>query len=333
MRNDRARRIAAVVLIAALALTGCAGAKPDGPSTDNRKPQKVRLAYLRIGSDLPYFVGVSKGIFSKHGLEIDGQRIADSNLAMQAVIDGQVDATDIIGSAVVFQEAVKRPGTFNVYSASAAGPNSNIHQLIARKGSGVSAIRHLAGKRLAVFPGTQMRVYVQLVLDRELGAARAAKVELVPLPPPQQVQAMRDGQVDAVLALEPTGTELVVGSLGDRIASNVLYEYVSKPMPFVTAFGVIRTDWAAQNPSSAEALVAAYREIMTLIAQRPDEARAVLVSDLGVDPAVARQVSLYEYTVVPGLPTAALEASAKLMVEKGVLERAPELRQFLFSPK
>ena len=330
--NRFQKRLGSSFLVVASVLCSCDSNrdKPARPQPTTARPI-VRLAYLKIGSDLPYFVGASKMIFAKHGLEVRGVRLGDSNQVVEALLSGQIDAADITGSSVVLAEAVRKPGAFKVFMASMAGANSNIHQLIARKDTGIESIRDLAGRRLAVFPGSQMRAYVQLVLRHFLEPPQIANVVLVPLTPPQQIQAMRDGQVDAVLALEPTGTEIVSARLGKRIGNNVLFEYVSKPEPFLTAYGLLGTAWASKNPAAARALVEAYGEITAYIADHPGDARQVLAVELGVDAEVARETSLYEYLVVPALTPTAVAASVKVMVDAGVLERAPDLGSFLYA--
>lgn len=320
------RRISASFVLTLIALTnlGCQG---DNASR-SAAPTVVRIAHLRIGSDLPYYVGVSKGIFSKHGLDVEGQRFGDSNQVIQAVVEGRTDATDVIGSLVVLQEALRSPGVFQIHVASAAGPGQDIHQLIARTDAKISGISGLVGRKLGVFPGSQMRMYAQLVLSKYLDRPSLDSVELVPLSPPQQIDAIRSGQIDAVLTLEPTGTELVLSGLGYRVASNLLYEEISKPDPFVTAFGLIRNGWARDHPEAARSLVAAYREIASMIANPGADVRAILVSDLGVSEQVAGQASLYQYLVPP--PMSVIEASTRLLVEKKVLPQAPDLSSLIY---
>lgn len=324
-----------LLVLAAISCSGNDGKPPEpGAETGVVEPiHHVRLGYLRIGSDLPFFVGTEAGIFLKHGIEVESHRFPDSNAAAEAILHGQVDATDIIGSAVVLKDAVDHPESFTIFMMSAATESTNIHQLIARKGSGIKSIGDLPGRKLAVFPGTQMRVYAGLFLAEHLKESDRDSVELVPLSPPQQVDAIENGSVDAVLSLEPTGTTLTTLGLGDLVASNVLYENISKPEPFVTAFGIIRAEWIEDNPDAATALVRAYADISQFIAERPDEARQVMARALNLDEAVGANVSLYEYQVVPNFNKNALSETVRLMVESGVLSQEPDIAALIFPGK
>lgn len=315
---------------AALLFQACAPQDNGTPPPGQTDLTPVRIGYLRIGSDLPFFVGEELGIFEAHGLDVEGVRLGTSNLAKDALFSGAVDATDIIGSSVVFDGALEDPDLFQVFMAAAATGDANIHQLVVRPGAGINDPSDLRGKRLAVFPGSQMRVYARLFLSEYLPQELIDTVELVPLAPPQQRDALADGQVDAVLALEPTGTLLRADSLGTLLLGNVLYESISRPRPFVTSFATIRSDWAARNPAAANALVAAYREISQIIRDRPAEVKQILARRLEIDPAVASEVSLYDYPVTDEIDLADIRATAQLMVAHDALPSVPDLRRLIY---
>jgi len=280
---------------------------------------------------MPFFVGRDAGIFKKHGLNVVENRFSDSNQVSDALVKGSIDATDVIGSAVVLKDAASHPGETKVFLAAAAGPASDIHQVIVPANSRILRVADLAGKRLAVFPGTQMRVYAQLFLSKFMKPKQLASVTLVPLTPPQQVQAFKEGQVDGVLTLEPTGTELVVLDGGRKIAGNVLYENVSRPVPFVTSFGVLRSEWAQKSPATATALIEAYREIAEFIRTKPDEARRIAAQALSLTPQVAEKASIYDYVVTPDIDASAVNYMIDLMVREKVLERDIPANSLLYA--
>lgn len=320
------------VAIAGLAWALSACQRDERPRTvEADAPITIRLGYLRIGSDLPFFVGQERGIFAKHGLTVVPVRLGDSNLAMEALKNGSIDATDLIGSSVVASTVLERPDLLWIFTLSEATGETNIHRLISRRGSGVTRVADLPGRRLAVFPGSQMRAYVRLFLTKHLAPADVGRVELVPLTPPQQVQAVRDGSVDAVLTLEPTGSQLVVESLGTAIMHNVLYENISKPQPFVTAFGTIRREWANANPGGAAALVSAYQEIADLIQREPGLAREIMAKSLELDSAVVAQTAVYNYRVAPALDSAVVRSTFQLMIQEGVLTALPASASLIVS--
>jgi NitT/TauT family transport system substrate-binding protein len=300
-------------------------------ATDPAAQHVVNLGYLRIGSDLPFFVGRETGIFAKHGLKITEHRLADSNQVSDALVKGEIDASDVIGSAVVLKDATKNPGSIKAFLVAAAGPQSNIHQLVVTPASGIQSYKDLAGKRLGLFPGTQMRVYTQLFLGKFLTPAQLASIKLVPLTPPQQVQAFKEDQIEAVLTLEPTGTELVEKHGARRIGSNVLFENISKPTPFVTSFGVIRSDWAQKNPAAAAALIDAYREVAKYISTKPEESKAIMARALNLDPALAAKTSIYDYKVVPDVDVPAVDYTIDLMLKEKALDQDIEAQNLLYA--
>ena len=323
------KRSRIIVIGAALLLVAFAAIWFGLDRSRNREPATIRIGVLRIGSSLSYFVANESKLFDKHGVRVEMVRLGDSNLAMEAILKGEVDATDVIGSAVVAEAAQRDPNAFFVHLASAATERTNIHQLIVRKDLRIDSISGLVGRKLGVFPGSQMRAYVRMFLAKHLDAASIEKVELVPLQPPQQIDAMEARRIDAVLALEPTGTQLISTGAGTLLKQNVLFEELSKPDPFVTAFGIVRKAWAKDNPETVRRLLAAYEEAANIIRARPDVARGVMAREFKLSPDVEAKVSLYEYYVGPGIDPRLVRQTFDLMTRAGVLTSPPEAQALI----
>lgn len=289
----------------------------------------VRVAYLRIGSDLPFFVGASFNVFEAHGLDVEGVRLGSSDQVREALLSGAVNATDITGSQVILRAALQEPERIRVFMLSAATEDARIHKLLARADSDVESVTDLVGKRLAVFPGSQMRSYVSLALGAILSPEQLSTIELVPLSPPQQRQAMQQGDVDAALTLEPTGTQLLHSGNARLLIDNVLFELVSKPRSFVTAFAALDWEWAQQQPREALALVQAYREVADIIAREPDRARLALADSTGLTSEVAGEAGVYDYVVVPDIDEEVVAYTAELMVTNSLLEELPSVAGLL----
>lgn len=281
----------------------------------NKDEDTVKLGYLRIGSDLPLFVADSMNLFEKHGLEVELVRFGNSNQVIEAFGNGDISVTDIIGSSVVMKYAETKKD-FKIFMISEANSKTNIHQLVVSSGSKVGSVNELVGKKLAIFPGSQMRVYVKLFLKKYLDEEEINQIELVPLSPPQQLEAMRLGQIDAALTLEPTGTSMNQEEIGTTILNNVLYESITKPRPFVTALAIMNNNL---DERKKQALISAYSEASYLIDNNPNLARKIMANWLNLDSSIVQKISLYKYPVGREIDLGNIELTEQIMYQNGLL--------------
>ena len=131
----------ATTLLCALALSGAASAQ---------ERVKVRFGILTTASQAAFYVGTKKGIFAKHGFDVEIQSLATGVQANQALAAGQVDWSGGGVESTVVAWANKLP--FKAYSMYASGGDS--YGILVRNDANIKSPIDLKGKRVAVPQGT-----------------------------------------------------------------------------------------------------------------------------------------------------------------------------------
>lgn len=169
---------------------------------------------------LPMFIGVEKGFFKKHGVDVRLKVVNTGTDMVNAMQKREVQAGDM--SVTTFLKARHGGDPFRVIGIIMSdGTRSNADEplaIVARKGSGIRPgnIEDLKGKRVGLARAQTSDEYLKMVLAR-----RGMKYEDVTIDnimaPPALVPALKEGKVDAVVSWEPFNT-LVLESVPESYA-------------------------------------------------------------------------------------------------------------------
>lgn len=183
--------------------------------------------------------------------------------------------------------------------------------------SPIKTLADLRNKRIGTFPGTQMVVFLKLILGRFFDANK--EVQIIELKPQLQPQALETGQVDAVFCLEPTGTLLEARGIGRSVSINPLYEYIQQPFP--TAVGIVSTRLAREQPMVVSKIQAALRSAHEYIKTNQSEAALTVPKYAPIDKDLAPRISLYDYWSIDAIDRSAVQRLADLYSDNGVLTK------------
>ena len=188
---------ARALLVCALALSGAAAA------------QQLPVVDVVIGNNfghLPMFVGVEKGFFQKHGVDVHLKVVNTGSDMVAAMQKREVRIGDM--SVTTFLKARHGGDPFRVIGIiQNDATRSNADEplaIVARKDSGIrpGSIEDLKGKRVGLAQAQTSDEYFKMVLSR-----RGMKYEDVTIvnimAPPALAPALKDGKVDAVVSWEP----------------------------------------------------------------------------------------------------------------------------------
>ncbi len=181
-------QIVLIVLVLTLVATAC------GQRGATRQQQEVTL-YLDWAIDglhAPFFVALKKGWFEEAGLKVDIQPG-----------QGSSDAVKVVGSGKAqfgFADAATM-----TKGAAAGAPVKMVAVLVRRtpavfickKGSGITAIKDLAGKSIGDAPQTATATLLPAVL--EANGSKMADIKFVAMTFPARVPAVLEGKVDCAL--------------------------------------------------------------------------------------------------------------------------------------
>jgi ABC-type nitrate/sulfonate/bicarbonate transport system substrate-binding protein len=197
-------RLATVAAQSALA---CALALSGAPSA-----QPLPVVDVVIGNNfghLPMFVGVDKGFFKKHGVDVHLKVVNTGSDMVAAMQKREVQIGDM--SVTTFLKARHGGDPFRVIGIiQNDATRSNADEplaIVARQDSGIRPgnIEDLKGKRVGLAQAQTSDEYFKMVLSR-----RGMKYEDVTIvnimAPPALAPALKEGKVDAVVSWEPFNT-------------------------------------------------------------------------------------------------------------------------------
>ena len=160
---------------------------------------------------LPMFVGVEKGLFKKHGVEVKLRVVNIGTQMVTAMQKNEVQIGDM--SVTTFLKARHGGDPFRVIGIiQSDGTRANADEplaIVARKGSGIRPgnIDDLRGKRIALSKGQTSDEYLKMVLARR--GMQYEDVQIVDIGGASQTQLaalLREGKADASVCWEPFNT-------------------------------------------------------------------------------------------------------------------------------
>ena len=316
MRPARRRSTALVVtlLVSMLAaLTVLAGSSVGAPK---RALATITLDTLPIANGLPLDLGIAKGFFANHGIEIKKVTLQSGNDIVLALSGGNGDI-GYIGWVPAFIADTNGIGIVTAAASEVEGTSvaDNWQNILVKGSSSIRTPADLAGKTVAVnaLKGVGETVikaaFAKLDMDPN-------SVKLVAIPFPAMRSALANGQVDAIWTPEPFLSQ-ALNQDGARI--------VMAPGPTVMPFlpngcYVARTAWSQANPALAKQFRLAINESLVYAQGHPAEIRALL-------PAASRDIRLPVWS--PVLDRGKLLRLARYARQFGIIQRLPDLTKLV----
>lgn len=273
---------------------------------------------------IPSFVGVEKGIFLKHGIDLKLKVLNTGQEMSKALQAGEVQ---IIGAAysnfpVAVERGMEAKGVVGLMGDRTTRHSDSPVSIWTRKGTGITKVADLAGRKVGTPVGGTADEYLR-VAAKNAGITRD-KISVLNVPPGNLVSALQGGGVEAVSCWEPFGT-LVQARIPDAVlvsrgGGNIGY-YIN--MSF-------RTDVIEQKPELVERYVIAMAEASQYTRQHLDEAAQIATRWVrGLDEEVAKQSirhMVYDSRITKHT-IAAWEENVEILIEQKKLRKAVPWQQ------
>ena len=248
----------------------------------------VKVGYQKIATGLPFFVALDRGFFEESGLKVEPIVFGSSNLLLEAVASGKIDASSDAGTFTFLSIEAANPGLLKIYKMALVGTGvskgefgrSGAESLIVRKGSDIESITQLKGKTIGIFPGIAFRKNFKIIL-KAYGLDIDKDVEMIDLIPPLQIGALEAGKVDALFALDPVPAICEAKGIGRRIADNLVTGYVLDPV--CIGCGVFSSRFLKERPLAAKKFQEAMEKAAEWIYNNPDGAIRIFPKYIPVD--------------------------------------------------
>jgi NitT/TauT family transport system substrate-binding protein len=276
------------LLLALFLTSGCKRSKNSkAPSAPTKKLLQAKVGYLPMVTNLTHFVAEEEGFYEKYGVKVEGERINTSNLLAQEVAAGHIDVAIELAVNPLVNVLAQNPDAARVFSVSTITTDGGFDGVIVRGDSDIKSMSDLAGKKVAVFPGTTAAIFFNEVFKAECPGKTAP--DFLPMSPNLHLQELETKRVDAVHAYEPYLAMGIVNKGFRQIAPSI-YALNFSPSPIGVA--AINSAWKKENSEAAEAILSALDDAVVFIRKNPEKARDILSRSNQIDPNVAKKMNI-----------------------------------------
>lgn len=240
-------------------------------SASGQTPTQYTFATVSNFNHLPEFVGIEKGFFVKHGLDLKVKVLGTGSEVVRAFQSGEAQfiAQNPTTQAASAANGIKLLAVCEIMGDPTRVYFDDMFTITARAGSGIRPghIEDLAGKRIGLALASNEEEYARDVLAK--AGVPVDKVTFVNVPPPDDVSVMRQGSVDAEATWEPYGTMIL-----DQVPGAYLVKRGGGFMGYTLWLGS-SADYVAKNADTVQKLVDAMSESEWYIRQHPKEAAEI----------------------------------------------------------
>ncbi len=251
--------IASAALLLAVSATAARAAETPAPLNP---AQKVKVAYVPILKFATMYVAAQRGLFKKHGLDVDFERVKSGTEAIAFLTQGSIDVGGIAIVTSLWNSwnrglgiRIIAPGALEPYKDSPT--KLLVRKSLATEGK-VKDIADLKGRRVAAAggPGSGGEYFVAKALER--GKLTIRDVELMNVANADMPAALERGSVDAALAGSPYADQAIMSGHAAVLATDLTPGLMT--VAFVGSEKFIR-----ERPEAAERFVLALTEAARLM--------------------------------------------------------------------
>src|ERR1044071_8875175 len=310
------RRLSCAIVLAATALL---------PPLTAVGQERIKLGLLPFSESLAAVIADKQGFFKEEGLEVEASKFDSAAIAVPVLQSGRLDI--VLSSTVSTFQAIEQ-GLDAVVLAPGAivreAPPDTTTAVMVRKG-GIKSLNELEGKRVAVnVINSTAWLHAVALLDKH-GVDRS-KVRFSEVPFPQMNDPLLNGQLDAVVQVEPFRSALMATGNAEIIG----WPYVeTAPNTDITQY-IALTSWVEKNRTLAAKFQRAVAKGAQFAASNEAATRDINQQFTNLNPALKDKVLL------PRLGTAInlkeMNHTKELMVKYGLLKTPVDLSKRVFVP-
>jgi NitT/TauT family transport system substrate-binding protein len=292
-------------------------------NSNNQIKSNVKIGYRStMLAGLPYHVAKTQGFFSKQGLSIEEIPLSTSNMAIEALVKGDVD----ISFATTLQNALPvenlTPGKFKIFSHSIN--TTNYDALLVKSDSNISNISQLKNKKIGVLTGTTATNIVKATFKSQ--NIDLDKTEFVQLTPDLQLNALETGSIDGLLAYEPTLSIGIKTSKFKKIMDNLAFPKGDEAV----SIAIISQDFINKNPELAKKTIAAFDESNNLIGTNSNKTREILAKEYKLEQDIANKLSFINFSTSDKINPAKVQEYSDYLFSIGELKTKPEIDKLMY---
>jgi NitT/TauT family transport system substrate-binding protein len=305
--------VAAIALITTM--SACSAASTDSAGAGgNASGPKVRLAVGVDASYAPFFLADEKGLFKKHGVNVQVVQFGTGGEAVDAIASGQIQmagSSDVTTIGKVQQNPDLRG--LLIYEQSG-------RYLKVVEGKKISAPSQI--KKMAIVPGLSELAAIRFLESKHIDAK---SVKFITADPPEIPALLQKGDIDAYVLWEPWPTKGV--QLGGKIGGTTGDYGLSYVQCLITG-----NKWLSANQGTAVNVAKALNEAAQLTESDPQAAAQATMKATKIP--VAQTVSAvkeidFKVRDINAADLKVADGTAEFYVQTGKLKSKPDVRTLM----
>jgi NitT/TauT family transport system substrate-binding protein len=287
--------------------------------------ERIKLGLLPFSESLAAVIADKQGYFKEEGLEVESSKFDSGALAVPVLQSGRLDI--VLSNTVSTFQAIGQ-GLDAVVLAPAAivreTPPDTTTAVIVKKGA-IKSPKDLEGKRIGVNV-INSTAWLHAVAWLEKHGVDRNKVRFTEVPFPQMNDPLLNGQVDAIVQVEPFRSALMATGNAEIVG----WPYVeTAPNTDITQY-IALTSWAQKHRDTAAKFVRAVIKGANFAAANEAAMRDINQQFTNLNPALKDKVLL------PRLGTAInlkeMSHTMQMMQKYGLLKEPVDLSKRIFTP-
>ncbi len=264
------------------------------------------------------------GFFEQEGLDVSCRLLSSGTMMPKEVMDAVPKPFAFTQTPIT--TLVLQDKGVDVKIVAPLADISGTQQIVIRETAGIHAPEDLVGKRIGMAKGAAVYIAIQR-MAREFGIDLAS-VEFVHLLPPEQLQAMEKGEIDAIACWEPwtSKAQTVGGKFWFSGAQSEISENEGAIKWLVNQSALMTfPENFERSPETLKAVLRAFQTATKFINENIEQAAEILAKPLSLEKeAVLKIVSLNKYSMtLDGLFKIGLIEFRGLLHQNGAISTTP----------
>lgn len=291
------------------------------PQSYSGKVESITVGMEPNAVNALIYIAENRHFFTGNGLNVTVKDYASGSDAVDGLLNGEVDIATAAEFVIVRNafagKSIRTLGTINKF----------MHIfLIARRDHGIADIPDLKGKRIGLSLKTASEFYLGRFL--ELRGMSTGQATLVNLSPQESVDALVNGDIDAVIAWQP-----YVKAIEDRLGNGIIrWPAQSQQAAFDSA---VSTDtWTSGHPELARRFLNSLNQAYSFSLNHPADAMRIVQNKLNYeDQYIATLWQQYQLSLsLDQSLIAAMEDEARWMISSGLTgeKQIPDFLNYIY---
>jgi NitT/TauT family transport system substrate-binding protein len=270
------------------------------------------------------FVAANEGIFKKHGLDVEMKLVPNSSTTPAALIADSLQVAT--PTAPITLQAVEQ-GLDLVVLAGGSYYAKGVEDvaIMVRPDSAIRSAKDFEGKRVAT-AGLNAFLHVLFRKWMAENGGDYKKVIFTETPFAQQIDVLRSGQVDGILAVQP----FLARALETNVGRVVAYYIAALEGETLAGWYVATRKWVQANPRAAAAFAAAINEATALALKDAAVVRRANLVYIPFPAEVQAKFPDARYRAV--VAPEAVEKWNKIALEQAMLKKPVDPAKILYRP-